>query len=369
MLELLKAIFPCLIALYVLDCIAYLNKHQFIIGTLAGGRFNLKKNGIHFVGLLPSSQIYLAQNLPTIFTAEGMYYVPYDALNNIGIYGAEDFSFLPYTESGGLEIDEKSLKYKQKTIIKGPSYLYIRNLLQFLRNLNSGKPQDRNSIIENYLSELYDIDEVRKVKEAGAPQLLYLYIFTYLLFSLVFIITPVTIYSDLYRYINLYLLVGYILAVYLIVLFCAGRLNKKLFHPDKGIRTLSFLSLIFSPVNTIHASIYITKNLYHAFDLTALAAVFLRQDSFREIARKEFLSTRKLQAEGDHKNWNEYLIKKEAHLLKTIEETSFSLEEIIAPPDKQDESAEKYCPICLTEYTRGSRNCSDCETELENYAY
>ena len=139
------------------------------------------------------------------------------------------------------------------------------------------------------------------------------------------------------------------------------------FHLDKGIRVLSFLSLVFSPINAIHASIYVTKNLYHAFDLTTLAAAFLKDSTFKEIARKEYLATTKAQSGATDKSWNDYLEKKEAYLLKTIKKASFTLEEIIAPPDKQDDSAEKYCPICLAEYTSGSTRCSDCEIALENF--
>jgi len=367
MLELLKVIFPYLIVLYLLDCISYLNKHQFIIGTLIGRRFNLKKNGIHLVGLLPNSQMYLAQNLPAVFTTDGMYYVPFGALNGIGIYRPGDFSFLPYKESGRLEIDEKSLKFNDDIIIKGPSNLYLRKLLGFLRRLASAKPRDRDSIIGNFVSKSYDVDEVKKIRKAGAARLLYLHLATYILFTLVFILTPLTIYSDLYLYINIYILVGYILIVYLFVLFYVGWLNKKLFDPDRGIRRLNFFSLILSPVNSIHASAYITKNLYHAFGLAALAAVFVSKNSFKELARKELFSIKKLQTAESPAGWKEYLEKKEAHLLKTMTAAAVTLDEILAPPEKRDEGAGKYCPICLTEYTRGPSICSDCETDLEDF--
>jgi hypothetical protein len=368
MLELLRVIFPYLIALYMLDCISYLNKHQFVIGTLNGRRFRLRKNGINLVGLLPSSQIYLVQNLPISLAAEGMYYVPYDRLNDTGVYGAGEFSLLPYEEVEKLEIDEKSLKYRDQVIIKSPSNLFVLKLLDFLSRLNSCKSQDRPSIISHYLSKRYDIDEVGKLKKAAAPSLFYLYLSGYILFALVFITTPVAIYSDLYRYINIYLLVGYILIAYLFILFYTGRLNRKLFKPDKGIRVISFLSLVFSPINAIHASIYITKNLYHAFDLATLAAVFLKDSAFKEIARKEYFAIKKVQCGATDKSWHDYLEKKEAYLLKTIKKASCTLEEIIAPPDRQDDSAEKYCPICLAEYTQGPTRCSDCEIDLESFA-
>jgi hypothetical protein len=367
MLQLLKVIFPYLIALYLLDCISYLNKHQFIIGTIIGKRFSLKKKGVHFLGLLPSSQIYLAQNLPIVFAIEGMYYVSYDTLNDIGIYRERDFSFLPYKEISQIEIDEKSLKYKDKIIIKGPSNLYIRNLRKFLHLLNSIKPNDRNLKISNYLSKLYNISEVVKIKKDSAPHLLKLYITTFILFSLVFVLIPFTIYSNLYLYLNLYVLVVYVLIIYLFILYSVAKLNKKLFQPNKGIRTLSFFSLIFSPINTIHASIYITKNLYHSFDLITLAAVFLKGNSFKKIARREYLSIKKLQTKKNDKSWHDYWEKKEGYLLEVIKTASFTLKEIMAPPDKQDGNAEKYCPICLTEYTSGPTHCVDCETGLENF--
>ena len=234
------------------------------IKTVEGRKFSLKKNGIHLVGVLPSSQIYLAQNFPIVFTTEGMYYVSCDVLNDIGIYGQRDFSFLPYTEIGELDIDEKSLKYSDKIIIKGPSNLYLRTLLKFLHQLNSIAPNERTLTIGKYLSKRYNIDEVISIKKDSAPHLLNLYISTFVLFLLIFIITPLTIYSDFYLYTNLNILVAFIFIVYLFILFLVAKLNKKLFHPEKGIRTLNFFAFIFSPINTIHASIYLTKNLYHS---------------------------------------------------------------------------------------------------------
>lgn len=368
MIYFLKVIFPYLIALYFLDCIIYLNKHQFVIETVFGKIFRLKKYGIHIVGLLPLSQIYLSQNLPIVLSTEGVYYVSNDALNEIGIYKKKDYSFLPYREIDKLEIDEKNIKIKNKTIIKGPSNLYAIKLLDLLQKIKAIEPQGRKITIKNYLSNLYNIREVKRIKKDSAPQILNLYIITSIFFLLVFIITPIFLYTNIYLYANIYVLVIYILIVYIYILFRVKKLNNKLYHPNKGIRTISFLSLVFSPINAIHASIYITKNLYCSFDLITVAAVFLEGNALKKIIRKEYFFIKNTKIKSDDRGWKEYWDMKEEYLLKIIKSASITLNEIVSIPDKQDDDAEKYCPICLTEYTSEAIRCSDCETELEKYS-
>ena len=163
-------------------------------------------------------------------------------------------------------------------------------------------------------------------------------------------------------------MVLYVVILYLFILFKVKILNKKLFHPNKGIQSLSFLSLIFSHINAIHASIYITKNLYHAFEIVTVAVVFLDNKDLKKIIRKELISNKNMKSIKNDKGWKEYWNIKEEYLLKICKTTSITLEEIFSIPNKQDDTAEKYCPICLTEYTSEAIICSDCETKLEKYS-
>ena len=50
-----------------------------------------------------------------------------------------------------------------------------------------------------------------------------------------------------------------------------------------------------------------------------------------------------------------------------LEKCGISQNEISTTPEKQDQTASYYCPICLTEYRKKRHNCIDCEIALKKF--
>jgi hypothetical protein len=68
-----QALFPFIVIIYLVDCIAGVRKGQLIFFSFVGSRFWWKQSGIFLLGLLPVSEVIAAQKTPLAFTRYGLY--------------------------------------------------------------------------------------------------------------------------------------------------------------------------------------------------------------------------------------------------------------------------------------------------------
>lgn len=64
----------------------------------------------------------------------------------------------------------------------------------------------------------------------------------------------------------------------------------------------------------------------------------------------------------------EYWNLREMSLHGLLVGSGVSIEDALAPPEKKDELAAGYCPLCLTEYRPGCTSFADCGLDLKRFA-
>ena len=142
---------------------------------------------------------------------------------------------------------------------------------------------------------------------------------------------------------------------------------KKLYRSEKGFISYTLLSVIFAPVNAVHVLSYLTKDLYSRFSFLAIAAYLMPRDSFKESARKEMLLIDHLENEGGEPDWLKYWGLKRELLKGLLDRCEISIDEISTPPEKQDHTANYYCPFCMTKKKKKRHACVDCEMALKAF--
>jgi len=362
----LEVLFPYLALLYVFDCITYIKAHHLLLTAFFGNKFGLKRSGLHFAGLLPTSQTIVSHDLPIFYTPDGIYIVFDKSYSESGIYKAEDFNLLTFQDIEVIEAEGKNIKINNKHTIKTPSSLSARLTAKFVNEIKILKPQDRIEKIKAYLSDSFDLEEIKKIKTSNSKSFSVLNILSSYLSVLVFLILPMVLYLNLSKYINLHALISCILLFYFLLLIVAFLTHKKLHPSDKELRAYTLVSIIFSPVNAIHALSYLTKDLYFRFNYLAIAAYFMPRDSFKELVRREIFLIDYYENEINRPDWQIFWELKKTYVQGLLDKCEIPLTEILSTPEKQDQTAILYCPFCMTEYRQKRDYCIDCEVALKN---
>ncbi len=363
----LEVLFPYIVIIYLLDCISYIKSHHLLFVSHLGKTFRHKEAGLHLVGLLPVSQAIVSHNLPLCFTSKGVYFVPDGQHHKSGIYETKDFHFIPYKDLTIVEADGKAIKINSKVSIKTPSGAIARHIIGFIKDLKVLRPSKRGEKIQSFLANSVDLQEIKALRIAYSNPIFCLQILSSVLFVYTFIVLPLTLYSELYLYIDLFRLLIIMALNYLLILAMTYFAHKKIYSEKVGHRVYSLLSIILSPFTAIHVLNNLTRDIYARFDYIAVAVELLPSDTFQDLMRKEMYRLIFAKSQEQKGHLVGFWRLKENLLHRLLAETGITVEEILATPKKQDESATSYCPLCGAEYRAEFDRCSDCGVKLLNF--
>lgn len=363
----LEVLFPYIFLLYVFDCITFVNARHVLLTSALGRKFELKRSGIRLAGLFPLSQTIVSHSLPIVYTVDGIHAVFEEFALSRGIDRAEDFTFIKFEDLESIEVEGKNIKFTSTCTIKTPSFLYACFHAKFLNKIKKLRPAGRKEKIKAFLSDSHDLAAIKKIATSNLKSFAIIKILSSYLFVLVFFILPAALFTHLTRYINFSAFVIGVFLIYLLLLFVTFLTQKKLYTSENNFRFHTLLSIIFAPVNACHVLGYLTKDLYYKFDYLAIAAYFLPRDSFKQLARKELFLIDYFKDEMGNQGWLRFWEFKKKLLLGLLEECEISLQEILTPPEKQDENAIYFCPYCMTEYRQRRHHCIDCDMALKEF--
>lgn len=365
--EILAVLFPCIVILYFIDSIQYINKTHMLFVNHVGKKYYLKKSGIHISKLSPFGTTILSHNMPVCFTISGLYKINHKESYEKAIYEADDFYFISYQNIDKVEVEGKEVRINGKNCIKAPSSISANIIKDIIYEIKTIKPTKRIKKIQKFFEETLDIERIAALNHSYSNYLINLKIFSAFFFLNTFIILPSILYSNVYLYINIYLVVAYIFLTYITILIMTFFVHRKIYKAEKKQRIYSILSLIFSPVSAMHATNYITTDLYAHFNYLAIAKLLLPLDIFISLVRKELHLIEHRKHMIDNSDWCEYWELRKQSLTNLIKKADYTIKRILEAPSKQDENAICYCPICLTEYISDVGKCRDCGKELEKY--
>jgi len=367
MQDVFEVLFPYLVALYVLDCIQFVSRHHLLLTSLTGRRFRLHRAGVYLTGILPIGRTFLTHDLPLWVTTEGIYYL---RANSPAPQIAEqpmDRQFTSFRDLKSLQAEGKRVIFNGDANIKFPSADSARRWVSLIQKLQHHPPSERTNIICTLLGQTQCTTRLLQLKKLHAKVLSSLELTGSLLFMGTFILLPLALYSPLKHHVRFDLLIALIAAIYLATIILAFRSHSVLYVGDRSGRAQFLLSLVFSPVNAIHAGCSLTKDLYSRFDYLTLCACFLSPEALGLLIRREAIRIDSRQSLAYSQDWNEFWQLKKSALKRLLEPLGVCLADIKRPPEKQDPTAKWYCPACLTEYVKNAEICCDCGAALNKY--
>jgi hypothetical protein len=357
-------LFPFIILMYLVDCIALVKKHQMIFFTILGNHFWLKKSGILLLGLFPISEVIHAVKEPICFTKLGLFFL----CKNVSEYkNPSNITFISYKNINLVETQSNAITINRAIKVIYPNNNSANRISVLIRKLILVENNLLQKEIQKINSQSTDIKEIIRIRHHNKRQLYFLYVCETIFFILLFIIIPIYIYTELRFYLNpLGLLIPLIIS-YLATVTLAIIKRKDIIGLDKNKARLSTILTILSPITSLHIATELTKNTLSEFEYLALAAVLLPADEFYFLIRREILLTATAKLEHDKLEWQEYWEQREQKSRTILAQKGMNVQELFSTPVKKDCNADKYCPLCLSEYKIVAKQCSTCGIPLKNY--
>ncbi|MFQ5930195.1 MAG: hypothetical protein ACE5MK_10880 [Acidobacteriota bacterium] len=363
----LEELLPYIALLYLIDCVAHIKRHHvFFVSHFRRG-FKLKEAGFHLIGLSPIDQAVMSHKLPVCLTKSGLYIFAGERRYETGLYDIEDSKFMAYQDMKDVVAVGEDIKINDVHFMATPSAItakYIAGLIHELKSLQSIQRWQR---IQNTLAEAMDLRAIQSVRKRHQNLFVYVEALSSLLFACTFIILPLTLYSRVEAYINFQFLFASMAVIYLSIVVVTFFAHRKMYGAEVAARMYSLLSVILLPPSAMHILNSLTRNIYARFDYLAVAASLVPSDAFKYLVRRELRRIAYVKARGKDDELKEFWSLREKSLHGLLVHAEISLEELLAVPEKKDQSAANYCPLCLTEFRAGFTECSDCGVELKEF--
>ena len=150
---LLEVLFPCIVVLYLIDCIAYVRKGHFLLVASFGKRFKLKRPGIHLNGILPIAKAIVLSNIKIYFTKIGIYILEDDDLSDNLISEINHYTFLEYKDITEVSTDGKDVNINGKKRINTQSPIIAGQLGKIIQSLKLSDSSERGKKIKAFLEK------------------------------------------------------------------------------------------------------------------------------------------------------------------------------------------------------------------------
>jgi predicted small integral membrane protein len=367
MYNVLAVLFPYLLVFYIIDCFILLKNCQVAFFSTSGDGFHFKRSGLHPIAFSPTSEVYFSHKMPLLLSTRGIYlFAPSEENQHHRRYSASP-RFLRYHGIQTCKSDENKIIINGKPEAICPNDITASQTAEFIRELIPLSENDRHSRIQTQLSVMTSWEEINKKRNETRGILDTLKLCGGVLFVEVFIAFPVIVFSELRAIVNpLYLLV--LLSItYLLTIFTAGLFISKRVGFEKKKLVISLLLSIISPVGALHLTKEFSKHSLWRFDYLTLAASLLPVRDMKTLFREELLALSHARGTAPSEDLEDSITMRENALAQLLLHRGITPDKLFSPPEKQDKSAAKYCPVCLTEYLAEAGQCSTCQIPLKAF--
>ena len=362
--HLLEVLFPYIVLFYVFDCLLYVKNGQAVLSSHFGTAYRFKPPGIRFLGVSPTSRLFISSN-PTVFASpKGIYMLTSDVQEESDIYHSDAYTFFSFDGNPVIEREGSLLTLDKRSTIDLHSPVVAKETTDYLNAVGKLPEGERGLKIEKWVRSKYDVAEIKSTWRAASQYFSVLDIMGALLFMATFILLPSILYIPLPIHLPLFL--AWMLLMFAAVLLISGiYIARSRNSAEGGLRRI--LSLILSPATAAHPVHHFTRHLFCDYDILAISAVFSQPSQFRKQLKKELKRLHFSIDQNGNPDLTECLRLRRTFLNEFLETAGMDRDDVLAPPSKKDPGAHSYCPLCETEFLGGVDGCPDCGVQLEPF--
>lgn len=364
LLDVLRELFPVLAILYLLEGLAWVGARNFLFVRWPWGWRVAEGRGVRPAGFLPFDFSVTAAGPLALATADALL-LPDPEARAGNLYDPERWVRLRYDQTSAA-IEEGTVRLGGRHKVRFPSRAHAEAFVELLAEIRPLSPETRGRRLAKERARAFDLQAAETRLGALRERAEFLRFLGWGLFVLLLLLLPAVLYlhprPDL---LLLPLLLG-ILLLYGAVLAATAHAGRALHRQGALRRRPSLLPIVFSPVAATRAVAVLARDLFAGFDPLLLAALLLKKGSFLERARAELHGSAFAAGRGDD-DWKRFWEERRKAVLRLLERFEIGEAEALAPPARQDASAEAWCPVCGTEYRSASGSCEDCGLPLARF--
>jgi hypothetical protein len=362
MAEIVYELYPFIVALYLVDALAWVSTREVVFASLTGESFRTRRPGLNLIGLLPfAMDLRVAANRP-IATRSGVLVPPEGPVTAGALSNPSNYQTVPYTEARQAKVEHTTVKFNDFTRWKAPTpgaALHVQALVLELSGLPEAQRDDR---IRKQLRAAFDPDEARRRLDEFSAATEPLVALDDALFFTIFIVLPGC--AILAPAIPALMAIVAALSACLWAVTAAAtvRLARRLatlgiLRPD-AVRLATALLLPPTAFRGRHA---LVAELVHDLEPLAIAAALAPGECHGQLVRAERAAVERALAAESPDHWKHAWKLRSELLTDLLERTGLPETEPVAPRGSE---VGLICPACTAAYRPGFERCSDCNVTL-----
>jgi hypothetical protein len=370
--------------LYVLESGAWVRRDALLLAR-AGADFFLKRSGGLFSTdrgwlailspLPPLESGFVVQSLPFSWSENG---ISTHAIPTLHPHGrqAEERRVFRWEDLKKIETDGKKVVLGKSTIAVGHARM-ADAVARLLTAVRDAEPESRRDRIDALFAEALDEDEAKRRLNLFEEKSILPRLLANLIFFQVFFLLPFLYFTGLF-YPRWYLFVGELALLMWTNAFAYFFAHKQLFAQSRLERISTFVSLLMWPPAAIRSHDKLGRHLFMGLHPVGVVGALVPTEVKREFLGTLLRDARHplglesafddADADADAEGGDRALADIEANfatrhqalLLESASAMGLQEKEALAPPEKEGDLLQSYCPRCMLQYRVQGGECSDC---------
>lgn len=349
MSALVEDVLPFFLALYVFDSVVWVRAFELLFVRRAAA-FELHRQGLQLVGLLPVAEVVAVFDLPLCFGP-----------GRLAWEAPDGWRELAWDAVGEVRVEERWVRSAGGIALRLASREAALHTAAVLRGARDASPVQRLKVVATLLARRGDVAAVRALRERHLRHARALDVLGGVMLAGTFGVLPLAVSSTWTGWPPLTLLLLGLGAVHASVLALCWRTLRGC-GMTRAAALAALVPLFLFPASSAHARSLIGRNLYVGFDPLAVAAVLLPRPALIVAARERYHAARLRRPPAGELAGDLRLL--DELWRGIVRAACLDPDEVLRAPRPQDPSAAAYCPACSTEYRAGATLCSDCDAPL-----
>lgn len=331
-------------------------------GALAGNQ----RGGFILAPVLPPlGTVFVAGQFPLSLSPEGL--LAFVATNiHPGWRPAQSGQFLRWEEVREVRARGKKVFVNGSLLLVAASPGMARRLRNEMRQLAGQSAAERGQTIAKILKHAFDTKAIATRCEEFQGRVRPVRWLTNLLLAYVFVASPALIWHFGFKLTWLGLLLG-LLALTITTATLFYRAHRKLYPEAEDERFTHTLTIALAPSSALRAHDALSRPLLEDFHPLTAAKFLLKEDAFRELARRVLLDVRhpalptcpnsQSGAAATEQFFRKAL---RAEMETFLKAHDLDMDELCRPPGPAEAVSCAYCPRCETQFATREARCADC---------
>lgn len=321
---------------------------------------SVPRSGIVFaLPFCPRGEVVVCSPLPVSLSPEGIAHLA-------GLTGSlADGEFIAFEHMAQVNSEQRELFVNGAPFVRAGSDLQAAELAHFLNRIRKLTPKARGFEIEKELARRLDPECISSRLKEYVEQTFGLNLDSLVLLVGIFMVSPILVWR--WGLVSVWpLLLAYLLLSASLIAWDFRRANRRLFPTTGTTRWSTVTTILLSPPAALHATKYLARDIGNGYHPLALAAARCSNKDFRALAswilrEVMFVPETGVNLDSQGADCTRWFSRRFCEAVSAlVRKKGQDPEELVAPPLRQSESVQSYCPRCLSQFVIPDGVCTDC---------